>query len=205
MIFDSPRRLAIKSPLSSTELLIPQIYVRPLDQRRIEIFLQRFPQTVEQAYEKASMRFATLVLGIIRKALSTGVPPPGGGVSWAPLAPGTLKAYARWGHTKAHPWYVLGQMRREINIFKSSKNRAYVGFPRGITAIHPNRNGRARKRPTLAALAKSLESSTDYRRGRPLFNPAFKSAGGYQRIQKFIIQELKNSFRKYANNPYKYK
>lgn len=203
MIFNTPRRHSIKSPLSDLSYLIPEIYVKPLDQRRLEIFFQRFPHLVEQAYEKATHRFAVILLGIIRKAISTGMPPPGGGASWAPLTEGTIKNYTKWGHGRAHPWYVLGQMRREINIFKSNKKRVYVGFPRGVTATHPNPNSRSKSRPSLATLAASLESDTDHRSGRPLFNPAFKSAGGYERIQKFIIQELKKVFRKYGYNPYK--
>lgn len=193
-LFDKPKRIPL-------EAVLPQVYVNPLDQRRLEIFMQRFPQMVNQAYDQASYRFARQLLGIIRKSLSTGLPPPGGGVSWAPLAPNTLKMYSRWGHENSHPWYVLGQMRREINIFKNNRGRYYVGFPRGVTARHPNPDNKSKRRPTLAALAQMLESSTDYRLGRPLFNPAFKSAGGKKRLQKFMVEELKNAFRKSSLNP----
>lgn len=200
MLFKGPSRLSINTSAAS---LIPEVYVRPLDQRRIEIFFQRFPHLVEQAYDQACFRFARQILGIIRTALRTGMPPPGGGVSWAPLQPKTIYAYTKWGHPNAHPWYVLGQMLREINIQRNNRHRYFVGFPPGITAVHPNPNSKSKKRPTLAQLAATLESTTDYRAGRPLFNPAFKSAGGYERLQKFVVQELKRVFRKYGYNPYK--
>lgn len=194
-LFNKPRRIPL-------EACLPQVYVNPLDQRRLEYFMQKMPHLVQQAYDQATFRFARQLLGVIRRALRTGIPPPGGGVSWQPLAERTIKMYTKWGHQNAHPWYVMGQMLREINIFKNNKRRMYVGFPRGVTARHPNPNYKG-KSPSLSYLALILESDTDYRPGRPLFNPAFKSVGGKPRLQRFMVQELKKVFRKYGYNPYR--
>lgn len=192
-LFNTPKRISLNA-------LLPEVYINPLDQKRLEYFMQKFPQMVTSAYDQAAFRFARQVLAIVRKAISTGMPPPGGGVSWAPLAASTMKNYTRWGHSNAHPWYVLGQMLREVNIQRNNKNRYYVGFPRGVAAKNPNPNGKG-KRPSLSALAKMLESGNDYRPGRPLFNPAFKSAGGKPRLQKFMVEELKKAFRSSSLNP----
>lgn len=180
------------------EVAIPEVYINPADIARLEDYLRKAPNFIREAYDRACFRFARQVLAIVRKAIRTGVPPPGGGVNWKPLSEKTIKAYTRWGHPNAHPWYVIGQMSREVNIFKSNKNRSYVGFPRGMTARHPNPNYKRGNRPTLAALANFLENQHDVHYPRPLFNPAFKSAGGKERLSKFVVQDIRRTLNQNA-------
>ena len=195
MRFSSDKRI----PISAA---IPQLYINPLDQKRVEYFFKKMPHLIEEGYKNGCYRFCRIVLGIIRKAISTGNPPPGAGVSWAPLSAKSLELYQRWGHSKTHPWYVLGEMLRQVNIFVNNHQRFYVGMPRGVMATHPNPKHRGQKY-TLATIASYLEAGGDHYPPRPLFNPAFKSAGGKERLTKFVVEDLRKLFRKYGYNPYK--
>lgn len=157
---------------------------------------------MRKAYEKGAKRFAEILLQIVKRALATGTPPPGSGVSWKPLSEKTLKAYKSWGYEDAHPWYVIGQMYRRVRIQQSrGRNKTIiVGFPSGVRATHPNKKTRSNlsQRPTLTALAKQLEEGTAKVPPRPLFSPAFKAAGGKARLSRFIVEELRKEFRKYT-------
>lgn len=179
-----------------------QIYVNPRDQRKAIEFFRRCPEIMRKAYEKGARRFATILLQIVKRALATGVPPPGSGVSWPPLSEKTKKAYKSWGYENAHPWYLIGQMYRRVGIFatRSQNKELRVGFPQGVRATHPNKKSRSNlnQRPTITRLARMLEEGTDGIPPRPLFAPAFKAAGGEARLNHFIVEELKKEFRKYT-------
>lgn len=156
---------------------------------------------MRKAYEKGARRFGTILLDIVKRAIATGNPPPGSGVSWPPLSEKTKKAYTSWGFPNAHPWYVIGAMHRRVGIFITrGKKAVYVGFPQGVRATHPNKNSRRNlnTRPTLQALAKLLEDGGGRVPPRPLFAPAFRAAGGTQRLNRFIVEELRKEFRKHT-------
>lgn len=178
-----------------------QIYVNPRDQRKAMEFFRRCPEIMRKAYDKGARRFGTILLQIVKTALATGNPPPGSGVSWPPLSPKTLKTYKSWGHEGAHPWYVIGQMYRRVGVFATrQKKNVYVGFPQGVKAVHPgNIRGNLNSRFTLKKLAIILEHGAGRMPARPLFKPAFKAAGGKQRLNRFIVEELRKEFRKYTH------
>lgn len=178
-----------------------QIYANPRDQKKAEELLRRFPEIMCKAYERGAKRFATILLRIVKTALATGNPPPGSGVSWPPLSPKSKKAYKSWGFPNTHLWYVIGAMYRRVGIQRSRgrKKEFLVGFPQGVRATHPNKNARRNLslRPTLSGLAKLLEEGGGRVPPRPLFGPSFKAAGGKQRLNRFIVEELRKELRKY--------
>lgn len=188
--------------LGSNPLNDLQIYVNPRDQQRALEFFRRCPGIMRKAYEKGTRRFSEHLLRIVKRAIATGNPPPGSGVSWAPLKDSTKKAYKSWGYEGAHPWYVIGQMYKLVGIYTTrQKKNIYVGFHQGVKATHPNRNSRRNlnQRPTLAGLATMLERGTSTTPGRPLFGPSFKAAGGKERLTRFILEELRKEFRKHTH------
>lgn len=176
-----------------------QIYVNPRDQQKALEFFRRCPGIMRKAYERGTRKFSEHLLRIVKRAIATGNPPPGSGVSWAPLKESTKMSYKSWGYEGAHPWYVIGQMYKRLGIYTTrQKKNIYVGFPQGVKATHPNRNSRSNLnyRPTLTSLARMLESGTSTTPGRPLFAPSFKVAGGKERLTRFILEELRKEFRK---------
>lgn len=177
-----------------------QIYISPRDQQRAEEFFRRTPEAMLLAYRRASQRYAKIILDIVKRAIATGLPPPGSGVSWPPLSPKTLKTYASWKYPNAHPWYLVGAMYRRVGIFQTRKRdyQVRVGFPHGVRAAHPAKSERAAwsSRPTLTALARQLEEGSNKVPSRPLFRPAVKAAGGTRRLNTYLVEELRKEFRK---------
>lgn len=176
-----------------------QIYVDPVQQRRAMKLIEAMPEIMQRAYERGAQRFGKLVLQIVKKAMATGIPPKG--AKWAPLSDKTLKAYKSWGYSGSHPWFLIGQMWRQVNLFTNKRyGTIYVGFKQGLRASHPNPATRANlgNRYTLARLARMLETGDGTPAPpRPLFSPAFKEAGGGARLNKFIVEELRKELKKY--------
>ena len=116
----------------------------------------------------------------------------GSGVSWPPHAPGTIKKYG--DHTMLH---LTGQYARSVTLVKGKK-RTFVGLPIGIKKI--TYTGKT-SRKTLNQIAIMLEYGS--RDGnlppRPLWNPAFKAAGGKAALQKEIRNEVRKEIRKVKN------
>lgn len=193
MILSAPRKISFKD-----DYLGLQIYVDPRMVAKAEKLLREFPEEAYQAYQRGVFRFARQVLAIVRKAFNTGMPPEGSGVSWPPLSPETLKQYEKWGYSTTTPYNLTGQIRKKVNMFKNSRNLTYVGLPRGEVAINPKpkKKGETEGRPTLAKLVSWLEAGSDWAPPRPIFNPAYKAAGGNTRLEKFIIQELRKAVRR---------
>lgn len=186
------KRLKIEASLPD---LLPKLYINKGKLAKAQEFFDKMPEHMNSAYEKACNLFAKQILAKVRKAIATGTPPPAPNVSWPPLAPKTLKIYEKWGYDEASPWLLLGQMLQEVNIFKNNRGRYYVGFKPNTKAIQPNPNSTSTKpRPTIAKLANMLERGGDYHPPRPLFNPAYVAAGGKERLENFILRELKNVF-----------
>lgn len=179
-------------PLS---LPIPEgVYIQFTGQRRFEYLMSKIPDVMQQAANRGIMRFAKIVLQIVKKSMATGIPPSG--THWAPLKDRTKELYTKWGYPNAHPWNVMGELHRNVGIFKNRKN-TWIGFPNGVSATNPNPKGQTSNRPTMNKLSKMLEWDGDYHTGRPLWNPAYNAAGGKSRLTRFIVEELREEVNKY--------
>lgn len=190
MLFETSKRESIFIPLPSL-----QIYINPSQAARAEYLLKHIPNKMKTAYEKGAMAFAARVLKIVKRAMATGMPPPGSGVSWKPLADKTTRMYDKWGHSNSHPWYVIGEMHNLVNVFKNSRGNYYVGFKTGQKATNPNPNGQTENRPTLSKLSHILESTGDNHTARPLWQPAYDSAGGKAKLAEILVKELRAQVR----------
>lgn len=187
MLFGSDRRISINIPM-------PQVFINKSQLARAEYLLKNMPNTMRQAYDRGCLAFATRVLRIIKRAMATGMPPPGSGVSWAPLKEKTLKMYEKWGYSGAHPWYVIPEMHRLVTTYRNSRGDYYVGFKRNVRATNPNSKSTS-SRPTLSHLSHILEMDGDMHTGRPLWDPAFKSAGGKAKLGELVVKELRAQVR----------
>ena len=92
---------------------------------------------------------------------------------------------------------LTGQYAKSVTVVKT-KNRTFVGLPIGIKKI--TYTGKT-SRKTLNQIAIMLEYGS--RDGnlppRPLWNPAFKAAGGKAALQKEIRNEVRKEIRKVKN------
>lgn len=166
-----------------------EIYVDKREQARAERLIAKTPSILTEGYAKGTEKFGNQLLRIVRRSLNTGVPPRGSGVSWPPHAPGTLKKYG--DHTMLN---LTGQYARSVTLVKGKK-RTFVGLPIGIKKI--TYTGKT-SRKTLNQIAIMLEYGS--RDGnlppRPLWNPAFKTAGGKAALQKEIRNEVRKEIRR---------
>lgn len=169
-----------------------EIYVDKREQARAERLIAKTPSILTEGYAKGTEKFGNQLLRIVRRSLNTGVPPRGSGVSWPPHAPGTLKKLKKYGdHTMLN---LTGQYARSVTLVKGKK-RTFVGLPIGIKKI--TYTGKT-SRKTLNQIAIMLEYGS--RDGnlppRPLWNPAFKAAGGKAALQKEIRNEIRKEIRR---------
>jgi hypothetical protein len=176
-----------------------EIYVDKREQARAERLIAKTPSILTEGYAKGTEKFGNQLLRIVRRSLNTGVPPRGSGVSWPPHAPGTLKKYGekKYGKKKYGDHTLLnltGQYARSVTLVKGKK-RTFVGLPIGIKKI--TYTGKT-SRKTLNQIAIMLEYGS--RDGnlppRPLWNPAFKAAGGKAALQKEIRNEIRKEIRR---------
>lgn len=183
--------ITLSTPVGSLE-----IYADKREQARAERLIAKTPSILTEGYAKGTEKFGNQLLRIVRRSLNTGVPPRGSGVSWPPHAPGTLKKYGTLkkkyrDHTMLN---LTGQYARSVTLVKGKK-RTFVGLPIGIKKI--TYTGKT-SRKTLNQIAIMLEYGS--RDGnlppRPLWNPAFKAAGGKAALQKEIRNEIRKEIRK---------
>lgn len=172
-----------------------EIYVDKREQARAERLIAKTPSILTEGYAKGTEKFGNQLLRIVRRSLNTGVPPRGSGVSWPPHAPGTLKKYKKYKKYGDHTMLNLtGQYARSVTLVKGKK-RTFVGLPIGIKKI--TYTGKT-SRKTLNQIAIMLEYGS--RDGnlppRPLWNPAFKAAGGKAALQKEIRNEIRKEIRR---------
>lgn len=169
-----------------------EIYVDKREQARAERLIAKTPSILTEGYAKGTEKFGNQLLRIVRRSLNTGVPPPGTHTSWPKHAPGTVKKYGE--HTLLR---LTGQYAKSVTVVKT-KNRTFVGLPIGIKKI--TYTGKT-SRKTLNQIAIMLEYGS--RDGnlppRPLWNPAFKAAGGKAALQKEIRNEVRKEIRKVKN------
>lgn len=175
-----------------------EIYVDKRKQARAERLIAKTPSILTEGYAKGTEKFGNQLLRIVRRSLNTGVPPRGSGVSWPPHAPGTLKKYGGPTMLKKYRDHTMlnltGQYARSVTLVKGKK-RTFVGLPIGIKKI--TYTGKT-SRKTLNQIAIMLEYGS--RDGnlppRPLWNPAFKAAGGKAALQKEIRNEIRKEIRR---------
>lgn len=169
-----------------------EIYVDKREQARAERLIAKTPSILTEGYAKGTEKFGNQLLRIVRRSLNTGVPPPGTHTSWPKHAPGTVKKYGE--HTLLR---LTGQYARSVTLVKGKK-RTFVGLPIGIKKI--TYTGKT-SRKTLNQIAIMLEYGS--RDGnlppRPLWDPAFKAAGGKAALQKEIRNEVRKEIRKVKN------
>lgn len=171
-----------------------EIYVDKREQARAERLIAKTPSILTEGYAKGTEKFGNQLLRIVRRSLNTGVPPRGSGVSWPPHAPGTLKKYGEKKYGDHTMLNLTGQYARSVTLVKGKK-RTFVGLPIGIKKI--TYTGKT-SRKTLNQIAIMLEYGS--RDGnlppRPLWNPAFKAAGGKAALQKEIRNEIRKEIRR---------
>lgn len=173
-------------------------YVDPNGLRKAKKLISALPHIERNAYAKGTDRFGALLVRIIKRAMKTGLP-PGGRVSWAPLAEQTLKRYERTGRGTGKPWFWLGQMYREIGIQTHKSRGKYVGFKSNVKALTIKNKQVTEGKLTINRVANLLETGTmDFISARPLFRPAFDEAGGTNKLTRYIIQEIRKECNKYT-------
>lgn len=168
-----------------------EIYVDKAQQARAEKLIQSVPSILTKSYENGTRKFGEKLLRIVKKCLSTGMPPAGSGVSWPPHAANTVKALGE--HTLLN-W--TGQYKRSVNIYHQ-RNRTYVGLPNNVKKIR--KKGKESKK-TLNQIAILLEygNRDSNLPPRPLWAPAYKVAGGNKSLQKEIRNEIRKQLRKHG-------
>lgn len=168
-----------------------EIYVDKAQQARAEKLIQSVPSILTKSYENGTRKFGEKLLRIVKKCLSTGMPPAGSGVSWPPHAEATVKALGE--HTLLN-W--TGQYKRSVNIYHQ-RNRTYVGLPNRVRKIR--KKGKESGK-TLNQIAILLEygSKDSNLPPRPLWAPAYKAAGGTKVLQKILRNEIRKQLRNHG-------
>lgn len=160
------------------------------DWQKVDRLVSNIGPSIQTGYDKAISSFSKKLLGIVKKSLTLGIPPVGGGVVWQPLSPATIR---RWGQ---HPIYNLtGLYSRSVGLYVY-KSRVLVGLP-----INHRRS--SQKKLTLNQLAKILEfGSSDGRiPPRPVWAPSLKACGGRKEIKKLILTSIRKELLKYGIRP----
>ena len=155
---------------------------------------------VLRGYEAGVNKFTSTILKIVRQAIRTGQAPDG--EYWEPLSPNYIRS------TRKHPIYNLtGTYLRHIGVH-SNRSRTWVGLPGN--RHYPGKNG-----ITINQIAVILEygrrgngdvepdeelgegwgrdSATAYMPPRPLWNPAFREAGGYNALYELMLKEIRSA------------
>lgn len=160
------------------------------DWQKVDRLVSNLGSSIQTGYDKAIDSFSKKLLAIVKKSLTLGIPPVGGGVVWQPLAPATIR---RWGQ---HPIYNLtGIYSRSVGLYYY-KSRVLVGLPVGSRRS-------SQKKLTLNQLAKILEyGSSDGRiPPRPVWATSLKACGGITQIKKLILTSIRKELFKYGVRP----
>lgn len=127
---------------------------------------------IQEGYNKGTKRYSDKLLRIIRKAIHSGTPPPGSGITWKPLKKGGHGIY-----------YLTGAFSRAIGIY-TYKSRTLVGMPLGK---------RHYGGLTYNQLAIILGYGNSRIPARPLFGPAITAAGGTSELKRVLMKEIRSS------------
>lgn len=160
--------------------------------QKVEPLVSNLGPSMQRGYDKAVSKFSRNLLAIVKKSLTLGIPPVGGGVTWQPLAPSTIERYGQ------HPIYNLtGLYSRSVGLFRY-KSRVLIGLP-----IRTRRS--SEKKLTMNQLAIMLEfgSNDDDERipPRPVWGPSLKAAGGKNKLKQLILTEIRKELQKYGVRP----
>lgn len=158
--------------------------------QKVESLVSNLGPSMQSGYDKAVSKFSLNLLAIVKKSLTLGIPPVGGGVTWQPLAPSTIERYGQ------HPIYNLtGLYSRSVGLFRY-KSRVLIGLP--IGAIRSSQ-----KKLTMNQLAIMLEfgSNDDRIPPRPVWAPSLKAVGGKNKLKQLILTEIRKELRKYGVRP----
>lgn len=158
--------------------------------QKVESLVSNLGPSMQRGYDKAVNKFSRNLLAIVKKSLTLGIPPMGGGVTWQPLSQATIE---RWGQ---HPIYNLtGLYSRSVGLFRY-KSGVLVGLP--LRTRHSSQ-----KKLTLNQLACILEfgSNDDMIPPRPVWAPSLKAAGGKNKIKQLILTEIRKELQKYGVRP----
>lgn len=139
--------------------------------------------SVMRGYDEAVSIYSKRLLRIVKKALTTGIPPEGSSVTWKPLSKNTIERY------KPHNIYNLtGQYANSVGLYKY-KSRTLIGLP-----IQMKSHGGL----TLNQLAILLEygSKESKEKGsippRPVWGPALISVGGKRQLKLEILKQIRS-------------
>lgn len=137
--------------------------------------------SIERGYQKGLDSVSRKILWRVKRAINSGMPPEGGGATWAPHSPETVKRYGE------HNIYKLtGIYYRALSI-QRHKNRTYIGIPHGALPS-------GKSELTLNQVAITLEHGS--RNGkipaRPLWAPALVGYGGGNAVVKEIVRQIRS-------------
>ena len=157
--------------------------------QKVESLVSNLGPSMQRGYDKAVNKFSRNLLAIVKKSLTLGIPPMGGGVTWQPLSQATIK---RWGQ---HPIYNLtGLYSRSVGLYRY-KSRVLIGLPIGTR--------RSQKKLTLNQLARILEFGSNDGRipPRPVWAPSLKAVGGKNKLKQLILTEIRKELQNYGVRP----
>lgn len=153
--------------------------------QKLDLLASRLQPSIQEGYDRAIKLYSNRLIRIVKKALTTGIPPSNSNTQWAPHSKSTIKRYG------AHNLLNLtGTYSRAIGL-KQYKSRTLIGLP--IQSRHSSQG-----HITLNQLAILLEygSKEQGAKGsipaRPVWRPALKSVGGKQALKTEIIREIRS-------------
>lgn len=158
--------------------------------QKVESLVSNLGPSMQRGYDKAVSKFSCNLLAIVKKSLTLGIPPVGGGVTWKPLAPSTIKRYGQ------HPIYNLtGLYSRSVGLFRY-KSRVLIGLPIGTRHS-------SQKKLIMNQLAIMLEFGSHDGRipPRPVWAPSLKAVGGKNNLKQLILTEIRKELQKYGVRP----
>lgn len=132
------------------------------------------PKAIQKGYDNGTVKFGNKLLRVVKKAITSHQPPPGGGVTWKPLS-----RKSKGGGI----YYNTGQYFRSIGIY-SYRGRVLVGMPNNTK----HKNGL-----TLNQLAIILEYGNGNIPARPLWRPSLKASGGTKELKRILLKEIRHS------------
>lgn len=142
---------------------------------------QQVVKAIAEGYADATASCSKDIIRIVRRAIKTGLPPEGSGVTWQPLSPLTIKAHGQ------HAIYnMTGFYENSIGVH-TYKNRVLVGIPINV---------RTPGGLTINQLAKLLEFGSKGKGNipsRPLWAPSLASYGGTKKIKKVVIRNIRKA------------
>lgn len=152
---------------------------------KLDTLAANLQPSISKGYEEAVKLYSRKLLKIIKKSLTTGIPPEGSNTTWQPLAQSTIRKYG------PHNIYNLTGLYANSVGLHQYKSRTIIGLPL------QKRKSSAGKL-TLNQLAILLEygSKDGSTRGaippRPLWGPALIAMGGKKQLKSDIMKSIRS-------------